>query len=292
MDNNIPFCFLNVYKPEGITSFDVIRRLRKRFNIKKIGHSGTLDPFADGVMQIAIGNSSRLLEYLNSDKEYIATVKFGYTSSTLDIEGDITKFNEPCFSFEDLKKTIEMFKGKIEQIPPKYSAIKVNGKKLCDIARKNPHIKTEIPKREIEIYDIELIDFKNYEAAIRVFCSKGTYIRTLGNDIAKKLNTLAYLTKLTRIKAGNFHIKDSVKIEDADIEKDAIDPICAIQLQKYELNDEEFLLAKNGVCFQYQNKKNAQEKETTLLLIYKNNLVSIGVLSDNKIKIKKFFNRN
>ena len=157
---NIPFCFLNIYKPKGITSFDVIYKLRKKLGIKKIGHSGTLDPFAEGVMQVAVGNATRLIEYLDSNKEYIATAKFCYSSTTLDTEGEIKELPYKKFSKDEIKKAIEKFKGKIKQTPPKYSAIKVDGQKLCDIARKNPEKEIEIPEREVEIYDKELLDFK------------------------------------------------------------------------------------------------------------------------------------
>ncbi len=281
-----PFCFLNIYKPEGMTSFDVIYKLRKRFNIKKIGHSGTLDPFADGVLQIALGGASRLLEYLESDKEYIAEIQFGYTSSTLDIEGEITEAAKPDFSYDELKNILEKFKGKIKQTPPKFSAIKRGGKKLCDIARKNPEIEIEIPEREIEIFDIKLLDFTGSKATIKVDCSKGTYIRTLGDDIAKKLNTRGYLTKLTRVRAGSFKIENSVKIDEAEIEKDGIEPQAALPFKKYEVSEKEFSDIKNGK----QIFVNLKGENKYIQLIYQNRLVSVGILSDNRICVKKFFN--
>lgn len=276
--------FLNINKPKGITSFDVIFKLRRILKIKKIGHAGTLDPMASGVMQVAVGNASRLLEYLPSDKEYIADIKFGFESTTLDIEGEITEFNTPSFSKENLESVLSGFLGKITQIPPKFSAIKVGGKKLCDIARKNPEVEIEIPKREVEIYDIELLNFNMPNAKIKVRCSKGTYIRTLALDIAKKLNTRSYLTNLTRTRAGNFELKDSIKIEDVS-KKHQIPPICAIELEKYNLCEDEFLKIKNGVPIIPTNRI----KGNILSLVYKDNLVSIGVLVDNKIKVKKYF---
>lgn len=285
MPDNPPFYFLNVYKPEGITSFDVIYRLRKILNIKKIGHSGTLDPMADGVMQIAVGNASRLLEYLDSTKEYRAEIVFGFMSTTLDREGEITKLEKPLFSLEELKNTISLFTGEITQIPPVYSAIKVNGKRLYEIARKNPETNITAPERKVTVYETELIDFKDHKAQIRVKCSKGTYIRTLCDDIAKKLNTRAYLSKLTRTQAGNFYIKDSIKIEQADISK-AIDPISAINLPEIKLNENEYNRAKNGAIIEYNSDLNNE----TVMLTYMDKLVSIGILSDNKVKIKKFFN--
>ena len=283
---NIPFCFLNIYKPKGITSFDVIYKLRKKLGIKKIGHSGTLDPFAQGVMQVAVGNATRLIEYLDSNKEYIATAKFCYSSITLDTEGEIKELPYKKFSKDEIKKAIEKFKGKIKQTPPKYSAIKVNGQKLCDIARKNPEKEIEIPEREVEIYDIELLNFEDNIAKIKVKCSKGTYIRTLASDIAKSLGTDAYLTELIRTKAGNFELKNSVKIEEIDLEKNKINPLEAINLKRYELNDNEYNLIKNGVSI----KVGLIENNIFIMLSYKKHLVSIGYLSDNIIKVEKFFN--
>ncbi len=293
MDN--VFCFLNIYKPEGITSFDVIYKLRKILNIKKIGHSGTLDPMADGVLQIGINKASKLLDYLPSDKEYIAEIQFGYTSNTLDREGEITKCETiPHFTKNDLTSILKEFIGKIEQTPPKFSAIKVQGKKLCDVARKNPEKEIEIPKRTIEIFNIALQDFdcKNYTAKILVNCSKGTYIRTLAEDIAKKLNTKAYLTKLTRTKCGNFSIQNSIKIEDVtkdNIENISINPTDAIINNKITIDIKNYNMVKNGIAINFpHNAKNIRKNEP-VFLIFDNKLVSIGVLSDNKIKIKKFF---
>lgn len=283
------FYFLNINKPKGMTSFDVIFKLRKLLKIKKIGHSGTLDPMAEGVMQVAVGNASRLLEYLDSDKEYIARIKFGYNSTTLDSEGEITKTSNPDFDKSELENTIKEFEGEITQIPPKFSAIKINGQKLCDIARKNPEKEIEIPERKVQIHKIELLNFSktnnDISAEIRVSCSKGTYIRTLAQDIAKKLNTDAYLTKLTRIRAGNFKIEDSINIEDALSESSRIRPSDALNLEEYKLSEKEFNLVKNGVMI----RPDRLLQGSVYMLTYNGALVSIGVLSDNIIKVKKFF---
>lgn len=288
--DEIPFYFLNINKPKGITSFDVIYKLRKILKIKKIGHSGTLDPMAEGVMQVAVGNASRLLEYLPSDKEYIAEIQFGYSSSTLDSEGEIEKLKPSSFNQDDLNKKISLFKGKIKQVPPKFSAIKVGGKKLCDIARKKPDIEIEIPEREVEIYEISLIcfDFNNGypKAKIKVSCSKGTYIRTLAQDIAKNLKTDAYLTSLIRIKAGKFNISSSVSIEDAADKHNRINPVDVLDMEEYKLDNDEFNLVKNGVSIYPKSCI----KSETIMLTYNNKLVSVGVFVDNKIKVKKFFN--
>ena len=280
-----PFYFLNVFKPKGITSFDVIYKLRKLLNIKQIGHSGTLDPMAEGVMQVAVGKAARLLEYLPSDKEYTAEIQFGYKSTTLDLEGEITESAPANFTQQDLIQAMENFKGKITQTPPIYSAIKVNGKKLCNIARKNPKQEIEIPKREVEIYKLELLYYEASKAKIRVCCSKGTYIRTLASDIAVSLGTDAYLTKLERTKIGNFEIQNSVKIDEINPKLHAILPQNALFFPKYEISPEEFKFVKNGNPI----KNKTELKQGYISLIYKNFLVSIGVLEDNIIKIKKYF---
>lgn len=276
--------FLNINKPKGITSFDVIRVLRKKLKIKAIGHSGTLDPLASGVMQVAVGKATKLLDYLESDKEYIADIKFGYITETFDDEGEKEFVSKPEFNKEELIECLNSFLGKTFQIPPKYSAIKQNGQKLCDILRKDPKKELEIPKREIEIYEIELLNFNGSdEARIRVFCKKGTYIRSLVNDIGNKLSCGAYMTNLIRTKAGNFLLCDSQNLENDKFNK--INPLEVIMLDKKELNEPEFNRIING------NFINTDEKfkTDTILLTKDNKLVSIAYLSDNLIKPKKIF---
>ena len=171
------FGFLNVYKPKGMTSHDVVAKLRKITKIKQIGHTGTLDPFAEGVLPICIGKATRLIEYLQDDKEYVATVQFGKTTDTYDLEGSVTEeFNKKVSKSEVLEKLKE-FEGEIQQIPPIYSAIKLNGKKLYDYARAGQTV--EVEPRVVFISKIELLSFdeENQQAEIVVACSKGTYIR-------------------------------------------------------------------------------------------------------------------
>lgn len=277
--------FLNVYKEKGMTSFDVIHKLRKILNIKKIGHSGTLDPLAQGVLQIAVGDATRLLEYLDDDKEYIAEIKFGYNSTTDDNEGEKEFIKKPNFSEKELRHALNKFNGKISQIPPKYSAIKINGKKLCDLARKNKQI-PEMKPRDVEIHSIKLINFKAPDCAkIKVNCSKGTYIRSLARDIGEKLNCGAYLTNLTRTKAGNFHIENSQKLS-AEIKNFALNPIDALNLNKIEITEEQYKKVINGNPLKYI-KNNTNGKK--YMLIFNNTLVSIANLSDNILKIEKVF---
>ena len=277
--------FLNINKPKGLSSFDVIRKLRKILKIKQIGHSGTLDPLASGVLQIAVGNTTKLLDFLSSDKTYLATLKFGYNSTTYDDEGEKEFIKEPDFSADELKKVLNSFIGKSLQTPPKYSAIKINGKKLCDLARNNADM-PEIKPREIEIYDIKLIEFNITTAKIEVYCKKGTYIRSLAYDIGQKLGCGAYLTDLIRTKAGNFDIKNSNSIEDEIFRK--ISPIEAIELETKELNDFEMSKIINGNFI----SKDKNYKNDYILLTKNNKLVSLAKIVDNYIRPKKLFKDN
>ena len=274
--------FLNINKPKGVTSFYVIRELRKRLKIKQIGHSGTLDPLAYGVMQVAVGSATKLLDYLDSDKEYIASIDFGYVTDTFDLEGEKEYIKEPNFTQIKLEKVLKEFIGLTKQIPPKYSAIKYNGKKLCDLTRQNKEINIEDFAREIEIYSIELLEFSKNSAKIKVNCKKGTYIRSLVNDIGLKLGCGATLSELIRTKAGNFTLDKANLISD-DLVK--INPLDALNLEKIEISDYDYQKVLNGNFI--DNSYNVSSDK--VLLTKNNKLVSIANLSDNLIKPKKVF---
>ncbi len=274
--------FLNIYKDKGVSSFDVIRELRKRLKIKQIGHSGTLDPLASGVLQIAVGKATKLLDYLESDKEYVADIVFGYVSETFDSEATPEFVSVPNFSKEELLNVLSQFIGKTQQIPPKYSAIKSNGVKLCDLARSNKDININEFAREIEIYSIDLLEFSENKAKIKVFCKKGTYIRSLVNDIGQKLGCGAYMSDLIRTKAGNFKIENSNKLDEELIQQDVLK---VLNLPKIELNDFQYEKIKHGNFI--ENIGNIEGDTVLLTKNYK--LVSIAKLSDNLIKPKNFF---
>ena len=277
--------FLNIYKEKNITSFDVVRQLRKILNTKKIGHSGTLDPLAHGVMQVAVGSATRLLEYLDSDKTYIADIKFGYVTDTLDAEGEKEFVTLPSFDKKMLEETLAEFVGNISQIPPKYSAIKIGGKKLCDLVRANKEI-PDIKPRLISIYKIELLDFNGTdEAKILVECSSGTYIRSLVRDIGEKLNCGAYMSDLVRIKCGNFLLEYSQKISpNADFTR--LDAIDVLNLNKFVLNSAQYQKVLNGNPLNVNLQK---PNDKPFMLIYDNKLVSVANLSDNVLKMEKVF---
>ena len=276
---------LIVNKPKGFTSHDVVNVLRKKLNIKKIGHTGTLDPNATGVLPILIGQATKISKYLiEHNKTYIAELKLGEKSNTGDIEGEIieTKKN-PNISVEQIETVLESFMGKQQQIPPIFSAIKINGKKAYEYARKNKKI--NLPPREIEIFDIELINFINSVITYKVSCSKGTYIRVLCEDIATKLGTVGLMQNLERVQVDAFKIEDSITLEevkDKRIEKiqQKIVPIEEIfsNRKSIDLNSRKTELFLNGV-------KITQELPDGVYRIYYNNkFIGLGIIENNLLK--------
>ena len=206
-----------INKQKNYTSHDVVNKV-KRITKSKVGHTGTLDPNATGVLPLLLGNATKISKYLiNHDKEYEVLLQLGTKTDTADAEGKIIEekdVNIDSLSEENVKKVLSTFLGKQKQIPPMYSAIKVNGKKLYQYARQGQEVK--IKPREIEIYEIKLInlDKKQKQISLVVSCSKGTYIRSLCEDIADRLGTVGFMKELNRTKVGEFNIKDCVTIEE------------------------------------------------------------------------------
>lgn len=203
-----------VDKPQNYTSFDVIAVLRKKFNQKKLGHMGTLDPMATGVLPILLGDTAKFQIFTqDNDKEYIAKMEFGLTTDTLDSTGKILSKTECHIKIKKFNEVLKNFIGEIEQVPPMFSAIKKNGKKLCDLARKGIEIERE--KRKINIISIKILDFNEEKqtATIKVKCSCGTYIRSLCNDIGNSLGCGAVMTELRRTESNGFNEKNSLTIE-------------------------------------------------------------------------------
>ena len=277
-------------KPKGVTSHDIVYKVKKLLN-EKVGHTGTLDPNATGVLPLLVGRGTKLSKYLiNHDKTYIVTLKLGEKTDTADSEGKVIEKKEvskEVFSKEKLLQTFSNFTGKILQTPPIYSAIKVNGKKLYEYARKGQEI--EIKPREIEIYKISLIEINQIANTIEfeASCSKGTYIRSLCEDIAKELNTVGYMKELRRVQVGEFLIKDSITVEDLQKNEDNKDFILShfIDLQKYfakfriiELSQEEARKFLNGVKLS-SNKENGIYRVQS-----ENKLIGTGILENNKLK--------
>lgn len=209
----MPKGILNVNKEKGISSARVVSLVRRALDIKKVGHTGTLDLEASGVLPIVVGKATRVSDYMmTKDKVYETELILGAKTDTLDAAGKIIAKSQKIIDKDQFLETMNTFKGEIEQVPPMYSALKVNGRKLYDLAREG--IEIERKRRRVNIYDIDLLDFDFPRAKIRVTCSKGTYIRTLVDDIGEKLNTFAYVDNLVRARVGEFDIKDAIKIED------------------------------------------------------------------------------
>ena len=204
---------LNIYKPKGITSFGVVKKIRKIVGEKKVGHGGTLDPFAEGVLIIGTGSDTKELKKItDTDKTYTASIELGKTTNTLDPEGDvIEKKKIPRLSESKINKVLESFLGSSMQTPPMFSAKKIGGVKLYELARKN--IIVDRKPTQINISDINLINFNETNIVFTVSCSKGTYIRVLGKEIAEKLGTVGYLNSLIRTRVGEYFIDDSVSLD-------------------------------------------------------------------------------
>ncbi len=261
-----------INKEKNITSRDVVNKISKKLNTKKVGHAGTLDPLATGLLVIGIGSGTKILELLTLDtKEYIATVKIGLETDTLDITGNvISSINDYKLTKGELEETLLSFVGTYNQTVPKYSAVKINGKKLYDYARNN--IDIELPKRLVTIYNIELLDFKKDEFTFKVLVSKGTYIRSLIKDIGKKLNILMTMKDLIRTKSGKFLLEDSSLIDSPKIIKieDALD------FKKVTITDSKLLKRiKNGNSISLPNINDLYitllDENNNLMAIYKYN---------------------
>lgn len=286
---------LIVDKLKGMTSFDVVRDIRKKYNTKKVGHIGTLDPLATGVLTILIGKATKLSDFLmEHEKEYIATLSLGKSTDTGDSEGNIIEEKEVNSSiYENIEKIFQAFVGKSMQTPPMYSAIKIHGKKLYELAREGKTVERQA--REIFIKDIKIlnIDTKNNEIEYKVTCSKGTYIRVLCEDIAKKLETVGHMKELRRTRIGNFKIEDAGKfIEIGDILID----IPKIEIQEYNklMNGVKLPIYNENIIYDgtnelIQDKKinSIQENYEGLANIYFNGkYIGIGEIKNKQIKRK------
>lgn len=277
--------YISVIKPKGWSSNQLLSKLKWLLQIKKAGHGGTLDPFATGIVPIFFGEATKFSnKILESNKEYIAELKLGFESSTGDTEGELSKddsFNEEKLP-RNLENILNEFLGIQRQKPPKYSALKYNGKPYYEYARAG--IEIPIKTREIEIFSINLVNFTNHQITFQVSCSKGTYIRTLGEDIAKKIGTKGYLTNLERITVGKIKKIDSFsieQIEELSIEKrkKLLKPIYQLlELPKIELNNNDTKKILNG-----QNLDIAIEAGE-ILLFFKKTFIGIGISDGEMIK--------
>ena len=276
---------LIIDKPKNITSRDVVNEVVKKFNTKKVGHTGTLDPLATGVLVVCVGKATKLVNELTStEKEYIASVCLGIKTDTLDSMGSALFEEDVIKTKEEIIKVLNSFKGKYNQEVPIYSAVKIDGKKLYEYAREGINI--DLPKREVEIKDIELIDdieYKNNKTNFKFRCvvSKGTYIRSLINDIATELDTIGIMINLRRIRQGSFKIESSIKLE--DINTSNLKSILEIlPYKKVELSDDIRKKVVNGALI--DNIYN----EDKILFIENNEAIALYKISDDKSKLKSY----
>ncbi len=280
-----------INKEKNWTSNDIVQKLKGILH-EKTGHTGTLDPLATGVLPILIGKGTSLSKYLvNHDKEYIATIKLGEKTTTGDKEGEVIEkrpVTDEMFEIEKIKNVFDSFKGKQSQIPPMYSAIKVNGKKLYEYARSGKEV--EVKPRNIEIFEINLISTSKDKREImyKVWCSKGTYIRSLCEDIAEKMGTVGFMKELNRIRVGEFKIEQAVKI--SDIVKDGY--IDKSIIEKSIISLEVFFKDKSAVClndsnlFKFLNgvKVDVNLDDGIYKVYNKDIFIGIGTVQNNKIK--------
>ena len=286
---------LLIDKNTGSSSGKIVYQARKKLDIKKIGHAGTLDPLATGLLPLLINKATRVSDFLMDEvKVYETLAFFGQKTDTQDITGEILEKSSKTFELDDLKNAIDdNFIGEIFQTPPMYSALKHKGKKLYELAREGKSI--ERKERKIKIYDFDIVDFKFPYARLRIKCSKGTYIRTLVNDLGEILQSFATVKELRRTKVGDFDVEDAIKIEDFEkIEKNEIIkrliPIdkALFQYEKIVLDKTYYKQATNGMTMKVDYGKNIDE----YLRVYVDDLfIGLGEYKDkNKtLKIKKVF---
>ena len=264
---------LIINKPQGITSFDVVAKCRKALQTKKVGHTGTLDPLATGVLVVCVGKATKLVELLTcDDKIYEAEMKFGIKTDTGDITGKVLQEENVNVSKEKLDEVLKTFIGKQKQVPPMYSAIKKDGIKLYELARKGIEIEREA--RDIEIFDISDVCLEGNILKYKAHVSKGTYIRVLCEDIAEKLGTCGTMTKLNRVKSGRFSIDETCEIE--EISNDKI-----VSMEK--LFDNKITIEKD-LDKLLNGMKLRAEKPDGIYNLYTNEYIGIGKIENNYLK--------
>ena len=285
-----------INKEKNCTSHDVVYKIRKLFN-EKVGHTGTLDPMARGVLPILVGKGTLCSKYLiNHDKVYEAVIKLGERRDTADVEGTVIETKhviDVMMEEENIKRVLSKFLGKQDQIPPMFSAIKVKGKKLYEYARKGE--KVEVQPRKIEIYSINLIniDKENKQLRFKVSCSKGTYIRTLCENIAEDLGTVGYMLDLNRLKVGNFGIENSVKIDELENKKDnelfLRENLISIEelfsgLNSIVLPKRKVDLLLNGVCLSYNVEDGVYRLYSKMSENGNSTFIGIGIVKSGLLK--------
>ena len=279
--------FLNINKPSGVTSNYVVQKIKHKFHIKKIGHLGTLDPMASGVLPIAIGKATRLFDYtLAKDKRYIAVFDFGYTTDAIDTTGNITYSDGYIPTMAEISAVCRDMIGTQNQIPPMFSAKNVNGVRAYDLARQG--IQVDLKPKEISIYNLTCTsDLGGGRYIFDIVCSSGTYIRSIARDIASKLDTYACMSSLNRVRCGEFDISDAIDLEELlnndSLEEFLISPLKALpKFDKIIISDQELADILNGKPIK------TRPINTPPFVMHENSMVGIVKQSNDKLKLDTF----
>lgn len=287
--------FLNILKPTGMTSSNVVGRVRYALNMKKVGHAGTLDPGAVGVLPIMLGRATRLFDYLNMDtKRYLAEYTFGKHTDTLDAEGEVLAQCNIVPTLEQIQAVIPSFCGTIEQIPPRVSAISINGVRAYDLARKGGDF--EIQPRQVTIHQYHVMrqtDDRSFFFDIE--CSKGTYIRSLCRDMSTELNTYAYISYLSRIQSGYFHLDDALTLEELDqycadgTINEYVHPLDAPlqHIPSTTIDNQQFQSVIHGVVVSHEHDSCPLTR-----VYYQDTFIGLGSIDDHLLKMKRVFYEN
>lgn len=298
--------WLNINKPKGLNStkaVNILKRLIRELSGEKkfkIGHGGTLDPLASGVLPIAIGEATKTVDYImHGRKTYNFTIIFGENRSTIDAEGKVIDTSDKIPNSEEINAVLKDFQGKIQQSPPAFSAIKINGKRAYDLARQDILKDEDIPTREVEIFNIRFLGFTNHqEAEFLVDCGKGFYIRSLARDICKKLGVFGYVNKLDRTMVGQFDKKDAISLEKLEkigsldeLKKIIVSvPDSLLNLKIIKLDEESSKIIRNGglVYLDTNNKENTKE----FIRVFDSNdsMIAIGAIESGRLKSVRGFN--
>ena len=277
--------FINLRKPAGMTSHDAVNRVRKIFSTRKVGHAGTLDPGASGVLPIAINRATKFIEYLaDCDKSYRAEILFGVATDSGDLDGEIVaraeNFRMPAL--DELDAALKDFVGEIEQTPPKFSAIKINGRKAYDLARKN--LEFDMPIRRVKIFRLEVVALDENSATLEIDCGKGTYIRSLARDLGERLNLPAVLKNLVRLRVGNFKLDAALDFDELNAEKILPIETCLAHLPKFELAEDRIRAFGNGLP---TTVRAADEK---ILRVFANGkFLGVGRIEGGELRASKIF---
>lgn len=291
---------ISILKPTGMTSHDVVSRVRKILNIKKVGHTGTLDPDASGVLPICIGKATKVCEViLNKDKSYICELTLGISTDTYDASGEILKkVDDFKFSNEDIERAFDTQRGEINQLPPIYSALKVNGKRMCDLVRSGRQSEITLKTRRVNIKDIKILSIKGNKVMFYVECSKGTYVRSICHDIGEYLGCGAHMSFLNRTSSGKFDLDNSITLEELELfyENKTLDKY--LYNIDYVLDSFNYVVLNPNAIKYYSNGgsiddkrflKNNFDKDDEFVRVYStDNFLGLGKLSkhNNTISVK------